>query len=134
MRAVTMDERRMRRENAVTAANEGDLDFEVERPKTRGDCLPGGCNEERPCPFVSCRHHLYLDVDPRSGSVKFNHPHKEVWELEQTCALDVADGGARTLEEAGLLMNLTRERQRQLEAIALRKVKREASKVDARED
>ncbi len=36
----------------------------IVRPKTRGECASG----PRPCPWVSCRHHLYLDVD-KNGSV-----------------------------------------------------------------
>ena len=39
---------------------------EVPRPQTRSDCQGG----PRPCPFVSCRHHLYLDVNPETGSIK----------------------------------------------------------------
>ncbi|MDE0881518.1 MAG: DNA-binding protein [Myxococcota bacterium] len=86
-----------------------------ERPADREDCRFGA----RPCLFVACRFHLYLDVNPRTGSIKFNFPGKEVHELEETCALDVAERGGITLEEVGGLMNLTRERVRQLEAEAL---------------
>jgi DNA-directed RNA polymerase sigma subunit (sigma70/sigma32) len=46
----------------------------------------------------------------------------EVHELEETCALDVADRGGITLEEVGRLLNLTRERVRQLEAEALTEI------------
>ena len=90
-----------------------------DRPRTRGDCLPGGCNGERPCPWVSCKAHLALDVDEVNGSIKVNFPDLEVWELRDTCALDVADRDGITLEEVGKLMNLTRERVRQLELQAL---------------
>jgi len=76
----------------------------------------------RPCLYVSCRHHLYLDVNTQTGSVKFNFPDKEVWELEETCALDVAERGGITLEEVGKIMNLTRERIRQIEIIGLKKI------------
>lgn len=84
---------------------------EVERPRTRQECahLP------RPCPFVSCRHHLYLDVSPKTGSIKFNFPDLEVEELTQSCALDVAENGPLGAEELGVVMNLTRERIRQIE-------------------
>ena len=44
--------------------------------------------------FVSCKHHLYLDVNPATGSIKLNFPDKEIWELEHTCALDVAERAA----------------------------------------
>ncbi|RMG97291.1 MAG: DNA-binding protein [Deltaproteobacteria bacterium] len=88
------------------------------RPKTRGDCA----NVARPCPYVSCKYHLYMDVHPTKGSIKINFPDKEVWELEHSCALDVADTGGITLEEVGEILNLTRERIRQLEAEGLRKL------------
>ena len=88
------------------------------RPKTRAECLDGA----RPCPFVSCQHHLYLDVSPRTGAIKLNFPDLEVWEMKETCALDVADRGGTTLEEVGAIMNLTRERIRQVEVKGLAKL------------
>ncbi|MHB8420871.1 MAG: sigma factor-like helix-turn-helix DNA-binding protein [Myxococcales bacterium] len=95
------------------------------RPRTRADCVNG----PRPCLFVSCKHHLYLDVNPNTGSVKLNFPDKEIWDLPHTCALDVADQGGITLEEVGDIMNLTRERVRQVEALGLSKL-REATDDD----
>jgi hypothetical protein len=77
---------------------------------------------ERPCPFVSCRYHLYIDVHPVRGSIKINFPDLEVWEMTDTCALDIADRGGITLEEVGEIMNLTRERIRQVEVKALAKM------------
>jgi hypothetical protein len=85
-----------------------------DRPKTRGDCQHGA-HVERPCPFASCKHHLYLDANEETGSVKVNFPDIEVWDLPETCALDIADRGGLTLEEVGEIMNLARERVRQLE-------------------
>jgi len=101
-----------------------------ERPKTRGDCLPGGCNGARPCPWVSCKAHLALDVDERTGSIKVNFPETEVWEMEHTCALDIADEGGKTLEEIGTLTNLVRERVRQIEVRALAGVAQSATLLD----
>lgn len=89
------------------------------KPRSRADCANG----PRPCLFVSCKHHLYLDVNPETGSVKLNFPDKEIWELEETCALDVADRGGITLEEVGTIMNLTRERIRQVETRGLLKLR-----------
>jgi len=89
-----------------------------DRPVTRADCKSG----ERPCPFVSCKYHLYLDVNPETGSIKLNFPDIEVWEMTETCALDVAERGGVTLEEVGEIMNLTRERIRQLEMSGLQKL------------
>lgn len=88
---------------------------DVAKPLTRGDCE----RAERPCPFVSCAHHLYLDVNQDSGSIKFNFPEREPEELAETCSLDVADRGGITLEEVGAIINLTRERVRQVETVAL---------------
>jgi len=90
----------------------------VPRPASRKECqaMP------RPCPFVSCRYHLYMDVSPTTGSIKLNFPDLEVWDLGESCALDVADREGATVEEVGTVMNLTRERIRQLEVNALAKI------------
>jgi len=88
------------------------------RPQTRGECA----DIERPCPFVACKYHLYIDVHPVRGSIKINFPDVDVWEMEETCALDIADRGGITLEEVGEIMNLTRERVRQLETQGLAKL------------
>ena len=92
---------------------------EVDRPQSRAECQ----NMERPSPFVSCEHHLYLDVNPESGAIKLNFPHLEVWEMAETCSLDVADRGGITLEEVGAILNLTRERIRQVEVRGLYKIR-----------
>lgn len=126
-RARTMSRKEMardlrrRRALGLTDAEDEELrrEIEAQRPKTRADCAQG----PRPCLYVSCKHHLYLDVNPRTGSVKLNFPDKEIWELEETCALDVADRGGITLEEVGVIMNLTRERIRQVESRGLHKLR-----------
>ena len=92
---------------------------DVERPASRHECS----QMHRPCPFVSCSHHLYLDVNPETGAIKLNFPHLEVWEMAETCSLDVADRGGITLEEVGAILNLTRERIRQVEVRGLTKIK-----------
>jgi len=84
------------------------------RPMTRADCA----DIPRPCPFVGCKYHLYLDVMP-SGHIHYNFPDKEPEELEWSCALDVAGAGEHTLEEIGLTLDITRERVRQIEAQGL---------------
>lgn len=96
----------------------------VDKPKVRGQCMDGvGEFNGGPCPYVSCQHHLYLDVNDETGSLKLNFPTKEVDELEETCSLRVADRGGITLEETGAYMNLTRERIRQVETQALLKLR-----------
>ncbi len=92
---------------------------DIERPLTRGDCVDG----VRPCPWVSCRHHLYLDVLPKTGALKHNFPDLEVSEMAESCSLDHADARAE-LERVGELMNLTHEAVRQIQETALRKLVR----------
>jgi hypothetical protein len=130
---VTREQRRSRRKRDVRARTisvkrmtKRELELgrmlypeaDVERPVTRAECVNG----ERPCPFVSCKHHLFLDVSARTGAIKLNFPDLEVWEMTETCALDVADRGGTTLEEVGAIMNLTRERIRQVEVKGLAKL------------
>jgi hypothetical protein len=88
------------------------------KPKQRAECAEG----PRPCPYVSCKHHLFIDVSPRTGAIKLNFPDLEVWEMGESCALDISDRGGTTLEDVGAIMNLTRERIRQVEVKALAKL------------
>ena len=94
--------------------------IQAERPRTRADCING----PRPCPWVGCRHHLYLTVDERDGAMTLNFPGVEVWDLKQSCALDGADAerDGLSLEDLGGMTNLTRERTRQIEVAALENV------------
>ncbi len=126
-RSKTMSRKEMARELRRRRLS-GDIDPEeaelltqlrAERPRTRAACV----SSPRPCVFVSCKYNLYLDVNPETGSIKLNFPDKELWELEYTCALDVAEKGGITLEEVGEIMNLTRERIRQVETHGLEKVR-----------
>jgi Sigma-70, region 4 len=116
-RARTISIRRL----SKAELNRGRAQFPEEeywRPQSRAECA----DMERPCPFVSCKYHLYIDVHPVRGSIKINFPDVEVWEMTDTCALDIADRGGITLEEVGEIMNLTRERVRQLETQGLAKL------------
>jgi len=83
---------------------------DVMRPRTRAECW----NVPRPCPFVSCKYHLYLDIN-KCGSFTLTFPGKEPWEVNPSCALDVAEEGGHTLEEVGNILGVTRERIRQIE-------------------
>ena len=103
--------------------------FAHQRPKTRADCLPGGCNEERPCPWVGCRHHLGLEicVDAMGHPTVVRLTWGDETELDfshATCSLDVAESGPHLLSEVGSTLNLKHERIRQIEVEALRVVKR----------
>lgn len=116
-----------------------------DRPRTRSECEnPDGI---RPCPWVSCRHHLALDVTsvgsiklrsgPRKGSTLRNG---QTWgvddwleaaadmllDMPETCSLDVAgrEGGV-TLEEIAAMTNMSRQRVQQEEVMALRSMRRQ---------
>jgi len=130
---ITREQRRSRRKRAVRARTisvkrmtKRELEMgrmlypetDYWKPRTRDDCVDG----PRPCPFVSCKHHLFIDVSPRTGAIKLNFPDLEVWDMGESCALDVADRGGTTLEDVGAIMNLTRERIRQVEVKALAKL------------
>lgn len=102
----------------------------VRRPSTRADCVDGGFNAERPCPFVSCRHHLALEV-MRTGAVLEPFGDVDVDEMPETCSLDVTDHSPAgwSLVEVGFVLNLTRERVRQLEEKALRNLRRKLAEL-----
>jgi hypothetical protein len=85
-----------------------------DRPRTRADCVDG----PRPCPWVSCRYHLAVDDRGRPCQ-----RHSEVWELRETCALDVAAQGRHTLGEVGAVLGVSKERVRQIEEEALWKLR-----------
>ena len=131
--SITREQRRSRRKRDVRARTisvkrmtKRELEIgrlmypetEYWKPRTRAECIDG----PRPCPYVACKHHLYIDVSPRTGAIKLNFPDLEVWEMGESCALDVADRGGTTLEDVGAIMNLTRERIRQVEVKALAKL------------
>lgn len=131
--ATTREQRRSRRKREVRARTisvkrmtKRELEIgrilypetDHDKPRTRADCVDG----PRPCPYVSCKHHLFLDVSAKTGAIKLNFPDLEVWDMNESCALDVADRGGTTLEDVGAIMNLTRERIRQVEVKALAKL------------
>jgi hypothetical protein len=76
------------------------------RPRVRADCEAGGVNDFRPCPWLGCKYNI-----------------REAPIGKPTCVLDVALEGGVTLEEVGEMIGLTRERIRQIEQNALRKIK-----------
>ena len=102
------------------------------RPRLRAECEAG----PRPCPWVGCRYHLYLDTyttgdpeNPTPGLI-IHRPELEPLELPETCLLDLASRGPYTLAQIGEIFDLSRERIRQIESGALRKL---ARRTDARD-
>lgn len=81
------------------------------RPRTRAECQDG----PRPCPYVGCKFHLYIDVNPDNGSIKLNFPDREPGDLEESCVLDVAERGGLEQTRIAELLNVTTTRVQQLE-------------------
>lgn len=83
-----------------------------QRPGTRAECVQG----VRPCPFVSCRHHLFLDVKAQGGILfNFGADTEALHEVPHSCSLDVADEGGATRDEVAVICGVSRERVRQIE-------------------
>lgn len=96
---------------------------DYQRPRTFADCDAADLGASVPCPFVSCKHHVALDVNERAGSIKSNFPDCDPDEIPHTCTLRVAERGGATLDDVAAVMNLTRERVRQIQDIALAKIR-----------
>lgn len=95
----------------------------ITRPRTRGDCA----NVPRPCPFVSCRYHLYFDVGS-NGRLHINFPEIEPDEMEESCSLDVADRGPLSGPKAiGRVCGITKQSVIQTESKALWKLAKSAA-------
>ena len=127
MRPRVISARQLASDRVHLAVLYPESESEYWRPKTRADCV----NVPRPCPYVSCRYNLYLDIDEESGALRLNYQRsakegrgrsartfeKEVWELEHgSCSLDIAAEGDHTLEQVADIMGLTRERIRQIQS------------------
>jgi hypothetical protein len=89
-----------------------ELEIEAERPRSRLECANG----PRPCPWVSCRYNLYLDVTA-SGSIRVNLP-IAVDKMRESCVLDF-DDRPQSQVEIGDLLGLSRQRAQQIEEHAL---------------
>ena len=84
----------------------------MDRPRTRGDCKDG----PRPCPWVSCAHHM-AHIVPSNASrwttksiVRDDEIDPEdvaelIAAMEHSCALDIADRGEHTLEQIGEVLH-----------------------------
>lgn len=99
---------------------------EITRPENRSQCVSGGINAQRPCPWVSCRYHLAIDVRH-----KHIRQHNDPEAMTQTCVLDVAELGGRTLDEIGTVFGLTRERIRQIEVKALLQLRKRFAEMQS---
>ena len=109
-----------RKSKVVGRIEESDNNFKYDRPKKRHECPV-----QRPCPFITCRHNLYIDVRD-SGNITFNFYEMPIEMMEFSCAIDIANENpsGMPLGKIGDIMNLTRERVRQIEIEASEKLKK----------
>ena len=108
------------------------------RPRTRADCA----EVPRPCPYVGCRHNLALEVrgdsesihraGVRSLSLRASAARVEEWSdaavlalshMEETCSIDVSEGGPVSLDKVGEILGISRERVRQIDKFARARLK-----------
>lgn len=92
-----------------------------ERPKKRSECEDG----PRPCPWVSCKYNLAIDVKSDGALIEF--PHMLEPEFGSNCCLDHAAEGGLKLADIGRLYGHSREliRQKVTRASARLKMTRE---------
>lgn len=91
---------------------------EINKPIKRSQCKNG----IRPCPYISCKYNLYIDV-MYNGSIKYNFPNIEPWEMEDSCVLDLVDEEIiLNLQRIGDLLNISKEDVRQIEFKGLNKM------------
>lgn len=70
-----------------------------DRPKVYVDCLPGGINAQRPCPWVSCRYNLAL-----TDGLPTEIPGWD--DGRPTCVLDLANSRPRGTDEIAKLLQI----------------------------
>jgi hypothetical protein len=101
------------------------------RPRRRSDCD----NVQRPCPYVACRHNLYLEEGQTPESIIFNFPEQEPWQVKTSCVLDLVEQHPEglTLEQVGRVLGVTRERVRQIEKSGVKRAVRRADPSIAEE-
>ncbi len=132
--------------------------LEAERPRVRADCEFG----PRPCIWVSCRHHMAIEVGDSENTESLTMPARGwgaggkrtisnktpahmvrqwiedaaemVVNMRETCSLDVSAGEIRTLEDVGGLFSFTRERARQVEGLALEDMRRQPRRLGQIDD
>lgn len=102
--------------------------YDYTPPRIRAECVDG----PRPCPWVSCKYHLYLDVAP-TGAIVLNFPLIDPGDMLWSCSLDEAEADGMTLALVGQRVNITRERIRQIECRVLRKLRRMPGRLEVLE-
>jgi hypothetical protein len=112
-------------------------EYAPDRPHVLGDCydfkdadghiVSNGVNAMRPCPWATCEFHMAVEIN-RAGGLRVMKGWDETDEkgraLRPTCLIDLALEGGMSLEEVGRVFGIVRERVRQIESSALRKLRK----------
>lgn len=77
---------KLKEENDAAFAQMREEGYDLKKPRTRAEC-----GKQRPCPWISCKYHLYLDVNPQRGRITINYPNIPPWEMENSCVLDLIE-------------------------------------------
>lgn len=90
-----------------------------EKPPTcRAECA----SIERPCNRYGCIHHAYPQTERAGRPHRGKHNEVTLVEREDSCVLDVAEKGMTPRPVVGKKLGITKERVRQLEDRAMRKI------------
>lgn len=95
------------------------------RPQRRSQCT-----EDRPCPYVGCKFNLVLEI-MMGGGLRYTRGSPDdplaPWSGDvSNCMHDHMHEAGMTLDEIGVVLGMSRERVRQIEAVALTKIKKSA--------
>lgn len=84
------------------------------KPTYRNSCL----SFPRPCCFITCSFHMLWAFHSHELKNLFTHSDDDIvnhlFSLKATCVLDIADKGGVTLEEIAIVLDVSRERIRQI--------------------
>lgn len=104
----------------LRAELEPELEDTARRPLYRGECE----TVPRPCPWIGCRHHMGITEYRReNGSLRIATDDPTTLDPAASCSLDLAELGGMTLQQVGDALGITRERARQIQAAAERKIR-----------
>ena len=118
-----------------------EINESVDRPRTSRECDEEFDDEQgrglgtpgNPCPFLTCRYNLLVDVNEKTGAYSINAkytfddeqdpiPDVELPKAAHTCSRKAAEDGPMRLVAIAKTINVTRERVRQLVEGALNKL------------
>lgn len=116
---------KLKREHEETLRELVKMKISLSKPKKYGECLESGLGSVHPCPWISCAHHLAIDVTPINirgggGSIVYLFPDlvdndgvpdiAAIHAKYGTCSLNIADKhpDGMSTTEVGAIINISR--------------------------